>query len=237
MKQLKQIIEDKTLNNTEEVFEHVSSMICSNDDFIPLHEDVLINALELNGEFLVLNAHYNDYDKELQEEKIKYKISQSLSVIVRYEDDGNSFEEIQKFVAYMHKLVDKKQNLNFGIKKVSKLSKNPITILFSGVLPINQLKMTLGKGLYALIHSDDEYFLPRFQQLRDDISEEIGIPILPLFPVLDKSLNDFEVQLLDLTDNRLISDVRIPIIPEKQGKEAIEIYLLKLFYIYITLAK
>jgi len=234
LQELLECIKKNTLTNTQEVQSCISNMICSKNAPIELSQDSLHKALELDGEFLVLKLHYNDFKNELKSETIKYKISQALSVIVSYENDGNSFEDIKKFVEYIYDISDEKQNSTFGIKNVDTLSEFPITILFSGILPINQLKMSVGKKIDTLIHSDDEYFLPRFAKHRDNISNEIRIPILPLFPILDKNLGELQVRLVDLVDNRLIAEFNVE---EDLSKETIEIYLLKLFYIYKVLAE
>jgi len=185
MQKLLKCIKDNTTKNTNEIQKCISSMVCETNQPIPLSSQNLLNAIEIKGEFLVLKLHYNDFEDELKNQNIKYKISQALSVIVSYEDDGNSYKYIEQFVKYIQNNSDEKQNSTFGVKNVDKLSEFPITILFSGILPINQLKMTVGKEIDKLIHSDDEYFIPRFQKHRDDISKEIGIPILPVLPMLD----------------------------------------------------
>ena len=234
MQRLIQCIKDNTTNNTKEIESYISNMVCLEDDPIALSSNSLIDALEIEGEFLVLKLHYNNFDDELKSEKIKYKISQSLSVIVSYEDDGNSYEDIKKFVNYIYENSNDKQNSTFGVKKVKKLSEYPITILFSGILPINQLQITLGSKIHEFINSDDKYFKPRFAKHRDDISKEVGIPILPVLPLLNSELGDFQVQLLDLTDGRLIAQFEAD---ESITKETTEIYLLKLFYIYKVLVE
>ena len=234
MKKLIDSIKANTAKNSKEIENSITNMICSKSDPIPLSEESIINALSIDGEFLVLKLHYSDFEEELKSQKIKYKISQALSVIVSYEDDGKSFEEIKKFVDYIYDISDDKQNATFGVKEVKKLSEFPITILFSGILPINQLKMTVGRKIDELIHSDDEYFLPRFAKHRDDISKEVGIPILPVFPILDKELGELQVRLVDLLDGRIIAEFSVE---EKLNKETIEIYLLKLFYIYKVLVE
>lgn len=234
MQELIKYIEENTLNNTKEIESSIVEIICHEEDPISLSWQTLLNALSIDGEFLVLNLSYDDFESELKEQKIKHKISQALSVIVSYEDDGNSYENIEKFVKYIYNNSDDKQNSIFGVKRVKKHSKYPVRILFSGILPINQLRMTVGKKIDELIHSDDKYFIPRFQRYRDDISKEIGIPILPVLPVLDKELDDYQVRLVDILDERVISEFRV----EKNfNKETIEIYLLKLFYIYKVLAQ
>lgn len=234
MKELLEFIQENCTNNIEEIENCVENMICDENSPIPLNATALLDALKINGEFLILNLSYDDFENELKYQKIKYKISQALSVIVRYEDDGNSFKHIDKFVNYISDISDKKQNSTFGVKKVEKLSQFPITILFSGILPINQLKMTIGKKIYDLIDSDRAYFKPRFKKFRDDLSEEIGTPVLPIFPIVDKELGDYKVRLVDLLDDRVISEFSIC---EKADKNTIEIYLLKLFYIYKVLAE
>jgi len=227
-------ISQNSVVNTKEITSSVLEMIAIDPNIISLKEEQLLNALSLEGEFLVLNLHYNDFQDELKNEKIKYKISQALSIIVSYEDDGASYQHIEKFVKYIYNISDDKQNSTFGVKKVKKLSQYPIKILFSGILPINQLRMGVGQKIYSLIHSDNEYFLPRFQKFRDDISKEISIPILPILPHLDTNLNDLEVQLIDLYDGRVISNFKVC---NEIDKDSIEIYLLKLFYIYKVLAE
>ncbi len=234
MKELINCIKENTCLNTKEVESIVLNMYCSEDDPVPLAQDKLHDALKLEGEFLLLKLHYSDFENELKDEKIKYKISQALSVIVSYEDDGNSYQNIEKFIKYIYNISDPKQNSIFGVKKVKKLSQYPITILFSAILPINQLGMSVGKKIDELIHSADEYFIPRFQKHRDNISKEVGIAILPVLPMLDKELDDFSVRLVDLHDGRLISEFKVE---EKLSKNCVEIYLLKLFYIYKALVK
>ena len=233
LKELIECIKNSTEINTSEVQTCITGMVCLENDPIPLSNKNLLNALKIDGEFLVLKLHYNDFEDEIKSQKIKYKISQALSVVVSYEDDGSSYDEINKFVEYINSISDEKQNSTFGVKKVEKLSEYPITILFSGILPINQLQMSVGKDIDALIHSDDKYFLPRFQVHRDAISQEIGISILPVLPRLDESLEKNEVRLIDQTNNKVISKFRIE---EKLDKDTVEIYLLKLFYVYKVLA-
>jgi hypothetical protein len=234
LQSLKECIKTNTVQNGEEIENCILGMVCSASDPIKLSEKDLLEALDLEGEFLVLKLHYDDFEDELKSQKIKYKISQSLSVIVSYEDDGNSYAKIEEFVKYIHDISDDKQNSTFGVKKVSQLSEFPITILFSAILPINQLKTTVGKKIDTLIHSDDSYFIPRFEKYRDAISKEIGIPILPVLPILDTDLDDFQVRLLDIVDDRIISDFKIE---EELNRDTIDIYLLKLFYIYKVLAE
>jgi len=235
MQKLIELIKEKTLEeNREDFIETITNMVTTEESYIPLEEQDLIDALSIKGEFLVLRMKYEDFEDELKYEKIKYKISQSLSVVVSYEEDGKSFSEIEKFVHYIRSISDSKQNSIFGIKKVEQLSEFPITILFSGILPINQLKMSLGKKLYEHIKNNPEYFKTKFKSFRDELSQEIGIPILPVFPYLDETLNDTEVTLVDLLDGRLISRFETL---EKIDKDLIDGYLQRLFYVYKVLAQ
>ena len=234
MIQLKNIIKKRTLSDTKNITQTILNMVCSQEDPIPLKEKTLENALTFHGEFLLLQLGYEDFETELKDEKIKYMISQALSVVVTYEDDGTTFNEIEKFVNYVSIFSDAKQNSIFGVKRVTTLSKYPISILFSGILPINQLEMHVGKKIHTLIHSDDHYFKPRFQEFRDTLSKEINTPILPLFPKLDETLQDTEVILRDLYDGRVISRFTTK---ERVDKDLVELYLEKLFYIYTVLAE
>ena len=233
MKDLIKTIQDKTVHNIDEIQESIIAMVCAKNDLIPLEENKITDALNIHGEFLVLKLHYDDFEDELKNESIKYKISQSLSIIVTYEDDACSYAKIGDFVEYIYKNTDAKQNAIFGVKKVKKLSKYPITILFTGILPINQLKMTIGQKVYDIINSDDEYFKEKFKKYRDLVSEDINVPLLPLLPILDSTLGDFRIRLLDTLDGRVISEFDVC---SKVTKDMVDIYLDKLSYVYRILA-
>ena len=234
MRELIECINQNTIDNADELKTCIGAMVCAKNDPVPLDEKNLLQALSIDGEFFVLKLHYNDFNTEIKYEKIKYKLSQALSVIISYEDDGKSYSDIEQFVKYINNISDDKQNSTFGVKNVNELSEYPITVLFSGILPINQLKMTVGSKIDQFIHSDDSYFKPRFAKHRNDISNEIGIPLLPVLPVLDTELSDFQVRLVDMHDERIISEFSIK---ESLNKDIIEVYLLKLFYIYKVLAQ
>ena len=217
-----------------EMQETIMSMVCNDNQPMPLSEEKLYEALRREGEFLVLKLTYGDLEREREEQKIKRKITQSLSVLAVFEDDGRSLGNIEKSVKYMHDLVEEKQNFLFGIKRVERLSEFPVTTLFSGILPINQLELYIGEEIDRLIHSDDEHFTPRFRRLREDISETIGIPILPVFTTLDTSLPHDRVRLVQSLDGSVIAEFdTTPHI----DRESLEIYLLKLFYIYKQLGR
>jgi hypothetical protein len=204
----------------------------TSDAPINLSEKMLLNALSFEGSFYLYQLHYDDFESESQTLDIKYRVSEALSVVVSFEDDGSRIDEIENFVKYLKETADSEQNIIFGVKKVSKLSKYPIRILFSGIHPINQLRMTIGQDIYKVITSDDDYFIPRFAQHRLNISRETGIKILPLFPMLDKNLKGNQVHLVDSVDGRIISDFQVKGVLDKNNLEE---YLTKLFYIYKVL--
>jgi len=234
MKKLLDFIDKNSVNNTLELQECVSAMICSKEDSVPLGKSNLYDALKLDGAFSILKLSYADYENEIKHGLIKLKASQALSMIVSYEDDGESFEEVKMFVEYFSDISDHQQNSTFGVKKVDTLSAFPIKILFSGILPINQLKMTVGKKIDELIHSNDEYFVPRFKKFRDEVTEEIHTPLLPILPLLDTQINDYQIKLVDLHDGKIICDFEVA---ENFTQTTIDITLLKLFYIYKVLAQ
>jgi hypothetical protein len=234
VKELIECIKNNTTNNSKEIEKCITSMICSSNELVPLNEKSLLDALNIKGEFLALKLHYDDLEDELQNEVIKRKMSQSLSVIISYEDDTNSYEKIANFVEYIHDISDENQNSTFGVKKVYELSTYPITILFSGILPINQLNMTIGKKLYDFIDTDKLYFKNKFKKYRDEVSKIIGVPLLPILPMLDEDLSDFRVKLVDIFDGRVISEFDVC---SKITKDTIDIYLQKLVYVYTVLAE
>ena len=234
MQELIECIKNNTVDNSKDIQKCITSMVCPSNELVPLNEKSLLNALNIDGEFLALKLHYDNLEDELQNEVIKRKMSQSLSVIISYEDDTNSYEKIANFVEYIHSVTDESQNSTFGVKKVHELSTYPITILFSGILPINQLNMTIGKKLYDFIYADEVYFRNKFKKYRNEVSEIIGVPLLPVLPILDENLSDFRVKLVDVLDGRVISEFDVC---EKVTKDTIDIYLQKLVYVYTVLAE
>jgi hypothetical protein len=234
LEKLVELIKSLTPKNTNEAVKTITGMVCSDELYCPLSEGALCDALSIKGEYLVIKMCYEDFSKEFLTNNLKYKVSQALSVIVSFEDDGSCFENIEEFTTYISDIIDTKQNTLFGVKKVKKLSKYPVTILFSGILSINQLKMYIGSAIDSTIKSDEEYFQHRFKEFRDFVSQEIKMPILPLFPQLKTSLNPTEVILVDIIDERIIVQFQTK---KSLNKDVIDEYLIKLFHLYISLAK
>ena len=61
MEKLVECVKSNTIGNAEELENCISSMVCSQRDPIELSEENLIDALEIEGEFLVLKLHYSDF--------------------------------------------------------------------------------------------------------------------------------------------------------------------------------
>ena len=213
---------------------YIDTMVCDESQPIPLAREVIEKALELEGEFGCILANYEDCAKEIEEQKLRYKVSEALSVVISFEDDGRLFEQIEQCVKYISGLIDPKQNFLFGVKQVEKLSEYPITVLFSGILPINQLHLHIGKEVEAFINSDEEYFPRRFAVLRQELSQEIGIPILPVVPVVDEKIGQFDVVLKDPVIKEKIAEFTME---SPLTKERLDPYLYRLFTIYKVLAE
>ena len=218
----------------ETFHKQIEAMVCTQDAPIPLNKNLLVAACRLDGECACILANYEDATQELEEQKLRYKVSEALSVIVSFEDDGSSFNKVASCVEYLSTLCDEKQNFLFGVKNVDKLSAYPIKILFSGILPINQLHLHLGKGIKQFIDSDEMYFKKRFAKLREDISQEISIPILPVVPVINESLGAYEIVFQDPLTGEAVAKLTLD---TPLTKESLEPYLAKIFTIYTLLAK
>ena len=229
---IKEKISDDYLDVAKNVIE---GMVCSKNDPIPLDTQKILQALSIDGEVRVFGLKYDELDSEIKEQFLKEKILHSLSIIVKYEvKDSDMVDRIEKFTDYIYNFCDKKQNFIFGVKQVEEYSQYPVTVLFSGILPINQFYMHIGRSIKDLIDSDREYFSKRFEKLRDDVSDVINIPLLPLFPKVDTKLKDNEVKIFDSSDNSLVCEFEVDASLDKNN---IEIYLLKLYYLYISLVQ
>ena len=232
MQKLKEILQGKT-QKADEVYDVVCDMVCSGEDYIALPPESIEAALKLDGEFLLLYLQKEEIEEELQTQQLKYPISESLSIVSMFESDGSNFEQIEAFVALMKSYVDPLQNFVFGVKKVDKLSKTPLKILFSGILPINQLQLSIGSKLYEYIHSDEEYFKAEFLSFRRQLSKALGIPILPVYSLKDEHLAEMEIELKDHKADKTLAKFALDGEP---SKELIQEYLKRVFAIYCKLA-
>ena len=230
---LKKIIEEKTLKeNREAVVENIESMLCCNSD-AKIDEEMIYNAIAKEGEFLILEGRYEDFDIYSESSLFKEKLNESLEIIVFFEDDGDQYEKIERFVKYIYNNTSE-QKFIFGIKKVEQLSQNPLKILLASIYPINQLEIHLGKDIYNYIEANRDYFEPYFAAIRSELSKEIGVVILPLNTLRDTKLQNNQVQLIDSVTGDVIVEFSVEL---TQERDSLDYYLMKLFYVFIKLGK
>ncbi|WP_353661313.1 hypothetical protein [Hydrogenimonas sp. SS33] len=228
------LIARKTVKeNTGTIQEAVIDMLCNESQPIPLGPETLREALQ-TGEFLILRLHYDDFKREREEGKIAKKIPESLHIVATFEEDGHRLEEIEDMIQYFHGRIDDLQTYRFGIKRVETLSEFPVTILFGGILPINQLRVRLGRSVAELVETHRSHFEPLFKKVRFEITEKTGIPLLPVETVTDTSIPPRKVMLEDPLRKRMICDFEVAPFIEKEG---LEIYLLKIYYVFRLLSK
>ena len=230
--ELLEIVAKKTApGHRGEVQEAVLGMICNESQPMPLSAEEIGEAIRGEGEFLVLKLGYDDVEEELRLKKLEENIGESLSILVTFEDDGEALEPIERFIRYFHERLDPRQNFRFGIKRVEKLGTYPVTLLFGGILPINQLRLTIGTGIAELIAKERDYFEPRFREVRERLSEEIGIPILPVATEVSETIPPNRIRLVDPADGKILCRFDV----ERADREGLEIYLTKIYYIFVRL--
>ena len=231
-KRLENLISKKTAQeNFEKVLKSIDKMICSESE-VALSEDTLYEALEGDGEFFLLKARYEDFDLGAENPLLDRKLKEALMITICFEDDGSKYKEIEAFVKYIYENTTGDQKFRFGIRCVEKLGDYPIKILLSEIYPINQLDIHLGSWIYDFIRSDREYFKKHFAMVRAKISQEIGIALLPLNIINDENLCENDAMLLDsVTKERIVAFN----IHKSEDKKALDIYLLKLYYVFIKL--
>jgi len=231
-KKLQELIVKKTVQeNQKDVLQNIDSMICSESE-VSLDDEALYAALEKEGEFFILKAKYEDFDLFSKNEPLDTKLNEALSITICFEDDGNKYEKIEAFVKYIYSHTTQDQKFVFGVKRVDKLSDFPIKILLSEIYPINQLEIHLGRWIANFIDLNEEYFKEHFAYVREKISQEIGIKILPLNRIVGDHLRDNEAFLVDsVTQEKIVAFS----IDKCDDKKALDIYLLKIFYIFLKL--
>jgi len=231
-KKLSNLISKKTSKeNFEDVENNVDAMICK-ESSVALSEERLYDALDSDGEFFLLKAKYEDFNLEKENPLLDVKLKEALYITICFEDDGTLYKEIEKFVKYIFEHTVAQQKFYFGIKQVDTLSEYPVRILLSEIYPINQLQMHLGEWIDAFIKSDKQYFQEHFALVREKISREIGVSILPLDVVVDENLCSNDALLLDSVTREKIVAFSIE---QCEDKKALDIYLLKLYYIFLKL--
>ncbi|NPA66119.1 MAG: hypothetical protein GXO11_04465 [Epsilonproteobacteria bacterium] len=235
MQNLYNLIEQKTVPQHQEYVKQALSSMLSKEALIqPVTEELLVKTVRLDGEFQVVLMDYNDLAEELQTKALRHLIKSALGIVVQFEEDGSCFEKIKTFSEYIYDFTSQEQSLHVSVEKVDTLSKTPIKILFGGILPINQMQMYIGKGLYDVIASEPDFFQPLFNIVRKKITKQIGIPLLPLYPEIDENLKPYEAKLVDPIEDKIIAKFEVD---SCNTKENIDKYLLKLYYIYQKLAK
>ncbi len=207
----------------------ILQMVCNDSQPMPLDENTLTEALMLEGEFLLLEIDYDELRKQMERRTLEREATEALSIVVSYEDDGKRLESIETSLKFFHDNLDAIQNFRFGIRRVEKHSDTPIRILFSGILPINQLQLTFGEGIAKLIDSHRSYYHERFQALRIEASRNIGIPILPISATVDPQLPPFKARVQERVGGRIVSEFSMPGHTDSQDIEA---FLLKIFHIF-----
>jgi len=206
----------------------------SDNDVVSIDHNVLKSVFEGAGSTLSVLATYEDLSSECKEMRFRYQLSESLNIVIRFEDDGTKIDEITTFLKYLNEISEPSQGIAFCVKSVKTLSSFPINVLFCNILPINQLRMSIGKGVYKLIHSDEKFFKEKFRYFREMLSEKLGITILPLLPSVDNEMDEYGVKLIDTYDDSIISEFCID---GKTNKYTIDIYLQKLLEVYLILCR
>ena len=228
--ELENLIKSKTAPQYFDVNKKsLESMLTQKDTPLVIDDKLLIDALALEGEYRILELSYNNLEYEINTKVLKYILKEALFIVSSFEDDGNHYEHIKNFSEYLYANTVKEQSFRIGVKRVKKLSDFPVKILFSGILPINQLRMYIGRELDLVIHSDEDYFQTLFAQARDKISNTTGVPLLPLYPEVDTTLTSFAVKLIEPVTQKTIVEFEVESSSDRDG---IEVYLLKLFYVY-----
>jgi len=235
MQYLYKVIENRSLEDRHKNLKETLTSMISKDPLVKvIDEKLLVDTLELNGEFQVVLLTYEDLEKELHTKVLKNLIKSSLQIVVSFEEDSNSYEKIKDFSEYIYRFSSDAQSLSIGVDKVKNLSQFPIKILFGGILPINEMQMFIGKKLYEVVAKEPDYFQPLFALVRKKITEEIGVPLLPLYPEVDLDMSPYGVRLMDPVENKMIVSFEVE---SCNTKENIDKYLLKLFYVYKKLAQ
>ena len=230
MQRLLEAVARKTLpERTGEMQDAIARMVCNESQPIPLDADALSDALEREGEFLLLQMGYDDFEKEPEERKIEKKLREAASVVATFEEDGTRLDAIEEMLKYIHDRLDGLQSFRFGIRRVERLSDAPVSILFAGILPINQLRLQVGEEVMEMLEAYREHYDPLFENLRRELSEETGVPILPLPAQIDPDAPPRRVRLEDPYTDRVICEFEVAPLIEKEG---LEIYMMKLYYVY-----
>jgi len=213
----------------------IETLSCEDNALYPLPKQDVVKALSLEGDTFYVELSYEELQQDIYEEKIALKTLEALSIILCFEDDGTQFEKIATYTKYLYNNTQEEQHLQFGIKKVDTLSQYPVKILFSGILPINRLEIAIETSLYEFIQQHYNILAPKFKQLRQQLSQEIQIPILPVKHYADTHLEKNQISLINAQNNQTVCECKVND-KDMETSQIIDDYLQKLFIVYKKLA-
>jgi hypothetical protein len=232
---MRKIVQEKTTaQNSAKVLQALESFIIKGDDGLSIGEATIQEALSGEGEFVIVESNYDEFETQGYKQWLKEKLSEAINIVVVFEDDGNQFGTIEKIAAFIYENTTSMQKVQIGVKKVKQLSATPLRVLFAEIYPINQLEMFLGDEVFDFIEQHKEYFLPYFQKLRFIISREIGVALLPLLPKKSQNLSPKEVCLTDKLTHKKIVEFQVKKLETTQDLDS---YLQQLLKIFLQLGK
>jgi len=202
-----------------------------NSSLFSLSSLSLSKALSLQGENYLLQLSYEDVAQELKERKLTQKINEALSILVCFYDDGTKFNTIESFSRYLYNATQKTQYLKIGVTQSKNKSHHPVTIFFSGILPINQLNIVIEKNLYCFIEQHQEKLKEKFQATKERLLRELGTIILPVEHYPKENITPNTLYLEDAKTGSKLCECRVEnnsYTPE----EIIDDYLEKLYFVY-----
>jgi len=212
----------------------IENFSCHDNETLKIEKSALEDALLANGEHFVIELSYDDVRDELHKKKLRNKLAEALSIFVCFEDDGKHFEDIASFSRYMYEHTQEEQHLQFGIKNTKKLSNKPVKILLCGIFPINQISIAIAPHLYRFIQTNKNVLEPKFRYVRELLSKELNIPILPVEHYEDTTLQANEIVLKDTKTKTTLGRCHLTTSTQDEQEmfQLIDNYLLAIISIY-----
>lgn len=212
----------------------LSEMVCNENQPIPLSARDIVETLSRPGEFHVVTLDYEEAQREIETHRLDASLNEALTILACFEDDGRRMSQIEDFVAYLHDKLDDFQRFRFGVKRVTSLSDHPVILLFSEILPINQLRLVMHPDAMRYLMEKEEKLQPHFRRIRYALARKLGIPILPFHRVVDPELPPERILVVDPVSDKTIAQFSVE---SGLNDETLDIYLEKLIRLYHRLAK
>lgn len=177
------------------------------DNLLMFGEDDFIDALNLDGEVMILRLNSGDLENESSlNQSIKNELTKAKSIMIVFETSDDTLRrEYKKFVQYIYSFVNDNTVVKFDLKIVDQPSLEPITIFLTGYKNDDQFVLEIGDTLMEFWNDNSDYCFQGIKKSREKISKLIEKPINSIRVVSARR----SPNMIELSDAQTLQPIRV----------------------------